>query len=460
MSEAPVVEQFVAPVDDPTGDTGGPIRGSLVWATWALFVGLGVMVAGAGLFALTVGIRAEGEGFPTVAIGAMSAGYYLGFLLGSRAALYVLTTVGHIRVYTALAAMLTVVILVSGMVVHPAAWIALRMLAGACLAGQYVVAESWLNQIVTNDQRARVLGFYTLVTVVPYGVGQLGVGVFDPATLTIFAVAAILISVAVTPVSLSAAAAPPLHLSSQKMTLRELFRLVPTGVITSLLVGIAHGAFIGLGAVYGARVGLSAAEVGVFVTMPTLGSLLLQIPIAGASDRIDRRAVGAASAAVAAAGAAGLLVAGADNVVGLAAMVLIGGTTYPLYSIAGAYTNDWVPAAAHRGGRTARRRLRRRCVRRPAHRLDDHGRRRRRRLRLDRADRPSGDRPVPRGPRRPGSGGRARQAVERRRAHRARPLRARHRCQHGPPPAPHHPHPRRRRGQAPSGTTGGGTQQP
>lgn len=343
MSEAPVVEQLVAPVDDAAG-SGGPIRTSLVWATWALFVGLGVMVAGAGLYATTVGIRAEGEGFPTVAIGAMSAGYYLGFLAGSRAALYVLTTVGHIRVYTALAALLTVTILVTGLVVHPAAWIALRMLAGACLAGQYVVAESWLNQIVTNDQRARVLGFYTLVTVVPYGIGQLGVGVIDPATLTIFAVAAILISLAVTPVSLSAAAAPPLHLSNQSMTLRELFRLVPTGVVTSLLVGIAHGAFIGLGAVYGARVGLSAAEVGIFVTMPTLGSLLLQIPIAGASDRIDRRAVGAVSASVAASGALGLLLFGADNPAGLAAMVLIGGTTYPLYSIAGAYTNDWVPA--------------------------------------------------------------------------------------------------------------------
>lgn len=345
MSEAPVVEQLVPPaVDHASVDTGGPVRASLVWATWALFVGLGVMVAGAGLYATTVGIRAEAESFPTVAIGAMSAGYYLGFLVGSRAALYVLTTVGHIRVYTALAALLTVTILVTGMVVHPAAWIALRMLAGACLAGQYVVAESWLNQIVTNDQRARVLGFYTLVTVVPYGVGQLGVGVIDPATLTIFAVAAILISLAVTPVSLSAAAAPPLHLSNEKMTLRELFALVPTGVVTSLLVGIAHGAFIGLGAVYGARVGLSAAEVGIFVTMPTLGSLLLQIPIAGASDRIDRRAVGAASASVAAAGALGLLVFGADNPAGLAAMVLIGGTTYPLYSIAGAYTNDWVPA--------------------------------------------------------------------------------------------------------------------
>jgi MFS family permease len=344
VSDAPVVEPAVAATDDPSVDTGGPIRTSLVWATWALFVGLGVMVAGAGLFATTVGIRAEAEGFPTIAIGAMSAGYYLGFLVGSRAALYVLTTVGHIRVYTALAALLTVIILVSGMVVHPASWIALRLLAGACLAGQYVVAESWLNQIVTNDLRARLLGFYTLVTVVPYGIGQLGVGVLDPATLPIFVVAAILISLAVTPVSLSAAAAPPLHLSSEKMTLRELFRLVPTGVITSFLVGIAHGAFIGLGAVYAARVGLSAAEIGVFVTMPTLGSLLLQVPVAGVSDRIDRRLVGALSASVAAAGALALLVAGPEGAPGLAAMVLIGGTTYPLYSIAGAYTNDWVPA--------------------------------------------------------------------------------------------------------------------
>lgn len=339
-----MVEQLVASVDEDAVGTGGPVPTSLVWATWALFVGLGVMVAGAGLYATTIGIRAEADGFPTVAIGAMSAGYYLGFVAGSRAALYVLTTVGHIRVYTALAALLTVIILVSGMVVHPAAWIALRLFAGACLAGQYVVAESWLNQIVTNAQRARVLGFYTLVTVVPYGVGQLGVGVLDPGTLTIFAVAAILISLAVTPVSLSAAAAPPLHLSNERMTLRELFRLVPTGVVTSLLVGIAHGAFIGLGAVYAARVGLSAAEIGLFVTMPTLGSLLLQVPIASASDRIDRRIVGSLSAAVAAAGALGLLIHGADNPLGLAAMVLIGGTTYPLYSIAGAYTNDWVPA--------------------------------------------------------------------------------------------------------------------
>jgi MFS family permease len=342
VSDAPVIDLSSASVDD--GTTTGPLVTSLVWATWALFVGLGVMVAGAGLYATVVGIRAESDGFPTVAIGAMSAGYYLGFLVGSRVALHVLTTVGHIRVYAALAALLTAVILVTGMAVHPIAWIALRLLAGACLAGQYVVAESWLNQIVTNEQRGRVLSLYTMATVVPYGLGQLGVGAFDPDLLTVFAVAAMLISLAVVPVALSEAAAPPLSISSERMTMRELIQLVPTGVVTSFLVGVAHGAFIGLSAVYAARVGLSAAEVGLFVAMPTLGSLLLQVPIAAASDRVDRRIVGALTALVATAGAVLLLATGPDAWLGLAAMVVIGGTTYPLYSIAGAYTNDWVPS--------------------------------------------------------------------------------------------------------------------
>lgn len=335
---------MVDELDRASGTTdSGPLTSSLVWATWALFVGLGIMLAGAGLFATVVGIRAESEGFPTLVIGALSAAYYLGFLVGSRVALRVLNSVGHIRVYAALASVLTALILLAGLFVQPVAWIGLRLLAGACLAGQYVVAESWLNQIVTNAQRARVLSIYALTTVVAYGVGQVSVAAFDPETLTVFGVAAILISLAVAPVALSEAAAPPLELAGESMSMRELVRLVPTGVVTSLLVGIAHGSFIGLSAVYAVRSGLSNAEVGVFVAMPTLGGLVLQVPISSWSDRVDRRIVGAFTASAAVGAGALLLAGGADSRIGLLAMALIGGTTYPLYSIAGAYTNDWVP---------------------------------------------------------------------------------------------------------------------
>ncbi|MEO6571096.1 MAG: MFS transporter, partial [Ilumatobacteraceae bacterium] len=323
--------------------SGGPLTDSLAWATWALFVGLGLMLSGGGLFATVVGIRSESEGFPTLAIGLVTAAYYLGFLVGSRVALAALASVGHIRVYAALASLLSASILLAGMVVTPYSWVALRFIAGACLAGQYVVAESWLNHLVTNANRGRILSLYSLVTIVAYGVGQVSVGVIDPDTLAAFGIAAIVISVAVAPVALSEDAAPPIVSEPGRMSLRELFSVVPTGVVTSTLVGVAHGAFLGLAAVYATRGGLSRAEVGVFVSMPTVGCLLMQIPISAASDDIDRRAVGALAAMTAAAGGFVLALVSVGGWMSFGAMILIGGTTYPLYSIAGAYTNDWIP---------------------------------------------------------------------------------------------------------------------
>lgn len=331
------------PADETVPVDAGPITTSLVWATWALFVGLGLLLIGAGLFATVVGIRVETDGFSTVAIGLIIAVYYLGFLIGSRLTLIALGRVGHIRVYAALASLLGATILTAGMLVHPVSWFGLRLLAGACLAGHYVVAESWLNQLATNANRARILSIYTLVTVVAYGIGQLSVGLVDPQTLTAFGVAAVLIAIAVTPVALSEDAAPPILAVPTKMPLRELWGIVPTGVVTSVLVGIAHGAFIGLAAVYATRSGLDKSAIGLFVAMPTLGSLLLQVPISSASDEADRRIVGALTATAAAGAAFLLLVAGPDAWLGFVAMAAIGGATYPLYSIAGAYTNDWVP---------------------------------------------------------------------------------------------------------------------
>jgi MFS family permease len=326
-------------------NTGGPVTESLAWATWALFVGLGLLLSGAGLFATVVGIRSEVEGFPTLAIGVITGAYYLGFLLGSRVALRALTSVGHIRVYAAFASILAAAILFSGMLVTPYAWVALRLVAGACLAGQFVVAESWLNHLVTNANRGRILSLYSLVTIVAYGVGQVSIGLIDPLTLTSFGIAAAVISLAVAPVALSEEAAPPLAVSTSDMSLRELFSIVPTGVVTSLLVGIAHGSFLGLVAVYATRGGLSPKETGLFVALPSLGSLLLQFPISAASDDIDRRAVGSLAAFTAAGGGVLLVLSDVGSWPSMAAMILIGGTTFPLYSIAGAYTNDWVPTA-------------------------------------------------------------------------------------------------------------------
>jgi MFS family permease len=330
---------------DPSdsSDTGGA---SIVWATWALFVGLTLMLVGGGLYSTLISVRAELDGFASLEIGAISAAYYGGFILGARITLSRLANVGHIRVYAALASVLAASIVAAGLETDPYFWMALRFVAGACLAGQYVVAESWLNELATNQNRGRLLALYNVTTVVAYGHGQFWFTRLDPQAITGFAIGAILISLAIAPVALSEDAGPPVAVEPEHMTLRELIHLAPTGTFTCLLVGLTHGAFIGLGAVYATRLGLSLSEIGLFVSVPTIGVLVMTVPISAASDDIDRRAVGALAALTATAAAAGLFVVEPDSWQGLLCVVVIGGTTYPLYSIAGAYANDWLPPEA------------------------------------------------------------------------------------------------------------------
>jgi MFS family permease len=338
----------IGPVADITGpiavQADGPsATSSLAWATWALFVGLALMLMGAGLFATLLGVRSELENFSTGTIGVISAAYYAGFLIGSRLALKALNKVGHIRVYTALAAILSAAILGIGLSVTPASWIVLRFITGLCLAGQYVVAEAWLNQLTGSRHRGRLLAIYGLVTTGGYAAGQLLFSTVDPKAVTGFAVGAILISLAVAPVALSEDAAPPMMEEPEHLSIREMLDIVPTGVGTSVLVGLAHGGFIALGAVYATRAGFSAGQIGRFVAAPEIGALLFHWPIAAASDDVDRRQVGAMAAFATIIACLLLLSHGPEGWTGLALMALIGGSSFPLYSIAGAYTNDWVP---------------------------------------------------------------------------------------------------------------------
>ena len=337
------------PTADRTGevpvvgaDCGPSIGSSLAWATWSLFVGLGVLLIGVGLFATVVGVRSELNGFADWEIGLIGAAYYGGFLAGSRLTLLALDRVGHIRVYAALASVLSATMIAVGLTHTSEAWIVMRFASGMCIAGLYVVAESWLNQLASNDNRGRLFAVYMVVTSGAYGVGQILVGPFNPLTISAFAFAAMLTSIAVAPVALSEDAAPPALERSVKLQLRELARVVPTGVGTCFLVGIAHGALVAMGVIYATREGLTPAEAGRFVAATAVGGVIAQWPLSAASDEIDRRFVGVVAACGASASALWLLLAGPSGWQGIAAMILLGANSYPLYSIAAAYTNDWV----------------------------------------------------------------------------------------------------------------------
>jgi MFS family permease len=311
-------------------------------ATWGLFAGLTFLLVSAGIFSTLIGIRAELEQLPTLVSGGITTAYYAGFLLGSWYALRALKQVGHIRVYAALASLLSASTLVAGVFDSPIIWIIMRSSTGFCFAGLYVVAESWLNGLAKNHFRGRLLAVYNVVTIGAYGAGQLMVFNFDARSLSGYIFAAILASLAVVPVAVSEQAATPDTENHEHISLRELAKIVPTGFGTILFVGLAHGGLLGMAVIHATREGLSVGRVGVLIAVLQIGGMVMTWPISSASDDIDRRIIGLLSSGAVIILAVLMLYQPVESIWTIVLLFAIGGFSFPLYAIAGAYTNDWV----------------------------------------------------------------------------------------------------------------------
>jgi len=317
-------------------------RSPIAAATWALFFGFALLMLGNALQGVLVGVRSESEGFGVLTAGLIMAAYFAGFLFGSRYALFLLTTVGHIRVFAALASVASAVVLVQAVIVVPGVWVLLRFLFGFCMAGIYVVVESWLNDIVGNESRGRILAIYMVVSMGAFGAGQFLLTLADPSGVALFILASVLVSLSLVPISLSASSAPPMN-KPVVMTVRELVKIVPTGLLTSFFVGAAAGTLIGIGPVYAASVNLSTDQIALFTAVPSVGAVLAQFPIGWLSDRIPRRAVIFGVSAAATAVSFSLLRVEPGSLTMVVLVGVLGALVFPLYGLSVAYTNDWLP---------------------------------------------------------------------------------------------------------------------
>ena len=259
-------------------------------ASWTLFFGLLLIMAGNGLQVVLLGIEATGAGFSKVTTGFVMAGYFLGIFLGSLLVPKLLDNVGHVRVFGAMAALASAAVLVVAILVHPAVWAMMRIVTGFCFAGMYIVCESWLNDKSTNETRGQMLSLYMIISMGGIGIGQMMISTGAENSMALFILASVLVSIAVVPVLLSATGAPNFE-EPERMSVRRLLQVSPLAVIGLGLNGVAVSMVFGMGAVYGLSIGLDSSEVGYFMTAPVVGALILQYPVGRLSDRFDRRMV-------------------------------------------------------------------------------------------------------------------------------------------------------------------------
>ena len=262
----------------------------ILYASWPLFFGLALIMIGNGLQGTLLGVRATIEGFDTTTIGFIMSLYYFGFLAGSYYVPKLVNRVGHIRVFTALASLASATVLLHGLYPDPWLWAVIRGFTGFSYAGLYIVVESWLNNTSTNKTRGKIFGIYQVISYGGMVLGQFFLNISDPATINLFIITSILVSIALIPISLSSRPAPDFE-EPDHLSFKQLLKISPFGLICAFGTGIGTGAVFALGAVYATSIGMSIVQISTFMALFIVGGVVSQIPIGWLSDKYDRRIV-------------------------------------------------------------------------------------------------------------------------------------------------------------------------
>ncbi len=311
--------------------------------SWALFLGIGLLMIGNSMQGTLLGLRGGLEGFNPTVMGAVMAAYFVGFLGGSWMTPGLIRRVGHVRVFAALASLISAAFIIYAVFVHPVAWALMRLIVGFGFSGVYVVAESWVNNASDNEHRGQALSAYMIVQMVGIVVGQAMINLSNPGGYDLFILMSVLVSVSFAPILLSAAPAPVAG-SSERMSFGELFKSSPLGCVGSMLLGAIFSALFGMAVIYADALDFSIEATSAFVSSIYIGGLLMQYPIGWISDRMDRRRVIMAITTLGV-GACVLGIVGVGYTPLLfAAAFVLGGVANPLYSLLIAHTNDFLPA--------------------------------------------------------------------------------------------------------------------
>ena len=305
-----------------------------------LLLTAGVLAAGEGLLHTLLALRGASEGFSYQELGLLTTGYYVGFLCGCLTVPRLVHKVGHIRTYASLAAIAGSVALLHVLLIYSVAWIIMRVAFGLCIAGIYMVLESWLNDATSSDSRGRVFATYRIAALSGLTLGQLMLATFDPAQFQLFALVAIFVSLSLVPIALTTTTAP-IPMTAVKVHIMHLFRDAPAGAAGCLAVGLVGGAYNSLAPVFAAQCGLSTGEIAVFMGMAVIGGATLAWPVGALSDRHDRRWVMLGVTATAALVGGGFVAASvfAPGFI-IALSFAYGASAWSIYAVAVAHAND------------------------------------------------------------------------------------------------------------------------
>ena len=319
--------------------------------SWALFLGMGLIMLAHGYQGSLLGVRAVREEFSLTATGFMLSGYYVGYFIGAKTITGLISRVGHIRVFAAFASIASIVVLMHSILINPFTWFILRVITGISMVSIYTIAESWLNDRSSNKNRGSVLSIYMIILYGAMSIGMFFLNFSSPVNFQPFILISLFMSLALIPILLTKKKAPTFKRITG-MSLKELYKASPLGMVGSLFYGTAQSALFSLLAVYAASMNFSILEISIVTFLVAISGALSQWPIGKFSDNFDRRRVIIYTTFAAAFfGLCSIFASGSmyfDGMLGSSkiwfyiSIILFAFASLPMFAIIFAHTNDYI----------------------------------------------------------------------------------------------------------------------
>ena len=306
----------------------------------ALLLGSAFLLFAGGMNSLILPVRGSAEGFSAILLGLLGTSWALGYVSGCIFTPAMVAKVGHIRAFSVMASFAAIAILGSLIIIDAWVWIILRSASGFCFAGAAMIVESWMNERADPASRGRIFGVYTMVNLVASTAGQMALTLGETSGFLFFVLPAMFYCLSLVPTAMTSTTTPK-PLVSVKLDIKALWRNSPVAVFAVLMTGVSNSAFGTLAAVYADRIGLLLTAIALFASMPILAGAAAQIPVGYLSDKMDRRKILLALAAVAViADLAFIFLQPEGRLLNTALACVFGAAIYTMYPVIVAHAND------------------------------------------------------------------------------------------------------------------------
>ncbi|MEM1236632.1 MAG: MFS transporter [Pseudomonadota bacterium] len=306
----------------------------------ALFLSVVLLQLSSGGVGTLDALSGLGLGFSTSQIGLLGSAHFAGFFVGCWWAPRLMGAVGYSRSFAAFTALGAIGLLGHVLTEDPMVWTALRVASGLCIAGCYTVIEAWLQAKVTNESRGRSMGAYRFVDLGGQLAAQLMIGALAGVELYMaYTALAIFCCASLLPLTLTRASPPAMGAAASLKPLLAIQRS-PLAVGGVIVAGLTSSAYRMVGPIYGAEIGLTADQIGLFLAAVIIGGAVAQFPAGWIADRYDRRSV-LIGFSVASIFSCAISAAVSEPQAAIAASALFGFLTFPIYSISAAHAHDF-----------------------------------------------------------------------------------------------------------------------